>query len=201
MNPTNKKRDRQKSTARILQAGLEVFAELGYDAATTKIIAQRAGLNESLLHRYFKSKNGLLLAIMHSAIEVIGNETNYPPAATPAEEVFLFLTSKLAHDDLNEKFMKVIIARSLIDSEIATKVNASRPTSLDEFFKQRLRNFQKQGLILPDVDIVSLEDSIIGLSFAVGFMERILLGRDIKSCQRLFKVFSQNITRGICSPR
>jgi DNA-binding transcriptional regulator YbjK len=54
-----KKRSRKKSSQRILQAALEIFSKVGYDAATTKMISKRAGLNESLIQRYFTSKSNL----------------------------------------------------------------------------------------------------------------------------------------------
>ncbi|MGV0791493.1 TetR/AcrR family transcriptional regulator [Mycolicibacterium sp. XJ1819] len=45
--------------ARLLSAGREVFAELGYAGATTKEIATRAEVGEVLLFRHFGSKSGL----------------------------------------------------------------------------------------------------------------------------------------------
>ena len=41
---------------------MELFAEQGYDAASTAQIAQRAGVSEMTLFRHFPSKEALLLA-------------------------------------------------------------------------------------------------------------------------------------------
>jgi AcrR family transcriptional regulator len=52
----------------ILDAGREVFGELGYDGATVRQVAARAGVDPALLYHYFGSKQQLFVA----AIEVRG---------------------------------------------------------------------------------------------------------------------------------
>ena len=58
---------RTKSETRreaILQAALEVFREVGFDAASMSQIAARAGGSKGTLYNYFPSKEELLLAAM-----------------------------------------------------------------------------------------------------------------------------------------
>ena len=45
---------------RIHQSALQVFVERGYEAATTKEIAERAGVNEATLYRRFNTKAELI---------------------------------------------------------------------------------------------------------------------------------------------
>ena len=195
----SKTRDRERSTQRFLQAGLEVFAEAGYDGATTKAIAQRAGLNEALLHRYFTNKNGLLLAVMGSATEAFQNEKVYPPAATPQEEIYLFLAHRLENDSVNENFMKVVIGRSLVDPEFCRQAGAFKPKPMDEFIGKRLLAFQQKGLLRPGVDLAVLVESLVAVCFGVGVMERLLFGRSVESCRQFFQAHSRNISQGICA--
>lgn len=49
---------------RILQAALEVFAAEGYEGASTRTLAQRAGVNLPALQYYFGSKEGLYRAVI-----------------------------------------------------------------------------------------------------------------------------------------
>jgi AcrR family transcriptional regulator len=49
---------------RILTSALDVFLEKGYAAATTRLIASRAGVNEVTLFRHFGNKQNLLAAII-----------------------------------------------------------------------------------------------------------------------------------------
>jgi TetR/AcrR family transcriptional regulator len=52
------------SEDKLLDAAEEVFADRGYHAASTLEIARRAGVNKTLIHYYFRSKEGLYGALM-----------------------------------------------------------------------------------------------------------------------------------------
>lgn len=49
---------------RILNCGLELFAKNGYNATSTSQVAKLAEVSEGLIFRHFKSKEGLLNAII-----------------------------------------------------------------------------------------------------------------------------------------
>jgi AcrR family transcriptional regulator len=51
---------------RILRAAAEVFAEKGYARATTRLLADAAGVNEVTIFRHFGSKHGLFSAIIEA---------------------------------------------------------------------------------------------------------------------------------------
>jgi AcrR family transcriptional regulator len=52
---------------KILYAALELFANESFNATSTRKIALKAGVSEGLIFRHFKSKKGLLDAIMEDA--------------------------------------------------------------------------------------------------------------------------------------
>jgi TetR/AcrR family transcriptional regulator, regulator of cefoperazone and chloramphenicol sensitivity len=54
---------------RILDAALEVFSAEGYDGASTRLLAERAGVNLPAIQYYFGSKEGLFRAVIDSIIE------------------------------------------------------------------------------------------------------------------------------------
>jgi AcrR family transcriptional regulator len=62
---------------RILNAALRVFAEVGFRGATTRRIAEEAGVNEVTLFRRFRTKEELLLAAMRR------DHLRSPPCALP----------------------------------------------------------------------------------------------------------------------
>lgn len=66
---------------RLLEAARDLFAERGYEGATVRSIAARAGVNQALLFRYFGSKRGLLT-------EVVALGGLEQLRATPPEELF-----------------------------------------------------------------------------------------------------------------
>lgn len=54
----------EATRARILTATDELLGSLGFDAMTTRDIAERSGVNKALIHYHFGSKDDLLAAIL-----------------------------------------------------------------------------------------------------------------------------------------
>src|SRR6201986_926579 len=52
----------------ILDVAEKVFADLGFDGASTRLISSEAGVNMAMLNYYFGSKEGLFLAIFDRKI-------------------------------------------------------------------------------------------------------------------------------------
>ena len=49
--------NRQESTQeRLLKSAIDAFAKHGFDAVTTSLIAENAGMAQSMIHYHFKSK-------------------------------------------------------------------------------------------------------------------------------------------------
>jgi AcrR family transcriptional regulator len=60
----SRRRDAARSSERLLQAALDLFAERGYDRTTVRDIGERAGVDPALIARYFGTKGGLYLAAL-----------------------------------------------------------------------------------------------------------------------------------------
>jgi AcrR family transcriptional regulator len=196
-----KKRNREESTRRILQAGLDVFSKVGYDAATTKMIAQQSGLNESLIQRYFQSKHNLLIEVIQLSFEAMHNESPYPPADTPREEILRFLLHKLQVDAQRIDFSRVILSRLMVDPKLRTDLEKQKKTDLMQFFRKRLEAFQNKGMIRADIQINLLIETIFSYSMSIGVLDRILFDRSLEDCKKHFQLFSDCLTRGIqCEP-
>lgn len=71
--------DAAASRRALLEAAREVFDEVGYDRATTREIGERAGVDPSLIARYFDGKEGLFLAALAAAPGE--EETDFEPRA------------------------------------------------------------------------------------------------------------------------
>src|SRR5580698_5781998 len=91
-----KKRDQKSTRVKLLKAALDVFSKEGYDAATTRHIAKKAGVNESLIHRYFESKLGLFLELKnHFREKFLAEIASYDESETLEEELNKFLLLRL----------------------------------------------------------------------------------------------------------
>jgi AcrR family transcriptional regulator len=71
---TTGRRPRDSAATRhaLLTAARTLFAEHGYDATTVRAVADRAGVNQALLFRYFGNKRGLFThAVQDEALELL----------------------------------------------------------------------------------------------------------------------------------
>jgi len=57
---------------KILEAADELFGRDGFDATTTREIAERCGVNKALIHYHFKSKDLLLEAVLDRYYDKLG---------------------------------------------------------------------------------------------------------------------------------
>ena len=60
---------RQRSRKRIMDAALELFGSMGYQATSISKIAKSAGISKGLMYNYFASKQELLEAIVMAEVE------------------------------------------------------------------------------------------------------------------------------------
>jgi AcrR family transcriptional regulator len=62
--------EKQDKKDHILEVAEKLFAELGYDGASTRLIAQEASVNMAMLNYYFGGKEGLYFAIFQKYVSV-----------------------------------------------------------------------------------------------------------------------------------
>ena len=82
---------------RLLDAAARVYAETGYRGATTRRIAQEAGVNEITLFRHFGSKTTLILEAVRQAN--LRSDCPAVPAipGEPAAELRAWVHAQLEH--------------------------------------------------------------------------------------------------------
>lgn len=78
--PEHRRRDASATKAALLRAAQELFTERGYERTTVRDIADRAGVNQALLFRYFGNKEELFHV-------VLATESRVLVAESPAEQV------------------------------------------------------------------------------------------------------------------
>ena len=66
---TSFKRRGPESHERLLEAGIDIFGEFGFKAATTRMIAEKAGVNIAAIPYYFSGKEGLYHAVVGHIVE------------------------------------------------------------------------------------------------------------------------------------
>ena len=106
----------------IVTAAMPVFARLGRAGATTKIIAQAAGVSEALLYKHFPAKDALYAQLERHCVEANAVGNRLLDGATPStatlvmgvavlvQAVFPGIGSADSHDDT-----KRLVTASLLD--------------------------------------------------------------------------------------
>lgn len=200
--PERGKHDKEGRRLALIEAAVEVFAEQGFDAATTRKVAARAGCSEGLIHRYFGGKRGLLLAAIeekHAALAA--GLTELVGAAGTIEEKILELVSRPLEVMWEARaFMRVAIARSIVDPEMGRNIGKLVTGLRVAFMAERLAAHQLAGKIRPEVDVRALAELISGVSFSLGFMEQVVFGEGRATFDRLARESARIICRGILPP-
>jgi AcrR family transcriptional regulator len=92
--PEHRRRDASATKAALLRAAQELFTERGYERTTVRDIADRAGVNQALLFRYFGTKEELFHV-------VLATESRVLIAESPAEQVLARTLAKLLSQDMD----------------------------------------------------------------------------------------------------
>ena len=139
--------------AAILEAAAGVFAEKGYDAATTADVHRAAGVGSGTLFHYFPDKATLFRALFEAdlpRLEEVARETEGLPPAAALVRLLEHLTAD-ADDPRAPGLMVAALGRALQDEAFATAIGG-----LDERAKACLsgilRRGQRDGAFRTDLD-------------------------------------------------
>lgn len=200
MTPTTfAPKDKEQRQLALIDAANAVFAERGYDAATTREIAERAGCAEGLIHRYFAGKRGLLLAIMQHKGEQVSSEwgQNLPDCDSVQGEIAQLLLYDIESKVERRNFLRIYVSQASIDPEMGAVVRDGVRAHQVELIAAKLQKHQGAGRIRSDVDIDAISNAISGLGFATGFMYIVAFGGARKDAEHIAREAASAIARGI----
>jgi AcrR family transcriptional regulator len=151
--------------AKLLEAAAHVYEEFGFRGATTRRIAQAAGVNEVTLFRIFGSK----AALIEEALKARTSAPAYPRlpdnASDPEGALVAWCEQELAYLHAGRSMIRKALGEleerpELID---CAREGASRAGRELRGYLGRLR---RAGLIDPDVDLVAAAAMLHGALFA-----------------------------------
>jgi AcrR family transcriptional regulator len=163
-----------------MDAAAAVFAEHGFDAATTREVAERAGCSEGLIHRNFGGKRGLLLALLESRARATEDAYTPPADRDLVGVVRTILVGQIDAMWERRDIMRVNVSQACIDTEVgelvARRLNEVRVAQITDV----LSALQEAGQISGSADIYAVAHSLAGLGFALGFWAQVVFaqGRD-----------------------
>ena len=138
----------------ILQAALEVFAEVGFAKASIKQIARRARLKSpALIYWYFESKEDLLNAVISMLSPAVAQAADPNMLLDlPPKEVFtrigLLILSALI-DQTAGKLFRVFVSEAIHNPASVEHIVNSGPMLMLNFFRVYLQHHIELGTIRP----------------------------------------------------
>jgi AcrR family transcriptional regulator len=152
--------------AQLLDAAVSVFATAGFRGATTRRIAQVAGVNEVTLFRHFGSKEGLIMEAIYRSVEALHTEVRLPdepedPVAELLDWARRHYTFILEHQRLIKAAMAEVQTRpdmSCVGQRFVEKVDLP--------LQAYLRRLQDSGWCDGDFDPVIAATVLSGVIFS-----------------------------------
>ena len=101
----------------ILDAAASVFAEKGFHRATTKEIAQRAGVSEGTIYNYFTNKADLLVGIMTRLAELENLDVELESAlqGDAREPLVAMVRQRLGRIQQSQEMLQAVLSEMLVD--------------------------------------------------------------------------------------
>jgi AcrR family transcriptional regulator len=137
---------------RILDAALDVIAERGYVAATTRRIAEAAGVNEVTLFRRFGNKQQLLMAAAaREARQASVAEIEY----TGNLEADLLRIVEFYHELMDKRARTVVMLLSELPRQPELREAMNTPIGIVETVTDLLQRYQEEGALQPETPITT----------------------------------------------
>jgi AcrR family transcriptional regulator len=150
---------------RILQAAIEAFAQGGYHGASTRDIAELAGVTDPLLFYHFKTKVDLYLAAVRDQLQKLGDGLLEATSATvdARERLRTFVTVYLAYFlDYEPGLTVTLVELQGVPVEAADKIRRIHYRAVTERLEQTLAAGVEQGAFRP-LDVQTCAMAIIGI--------------------------------------
>lgn len=192
-----RQKDRAQTEALLLNAAEKIFSQVGYECATTRMIAQEAGINISLINRYFEGKYGLLFAVVLTKTKESRNTPDYPVRATFLDEITAYGEFIIARyfDDLN--LFRICVGQFLVDTTFLKKFKevVSNP-DIDPEAKSRLEGLVKKEKLKLASPISKIVEDMEVQIFSLCILNGVIHGQTQKEILKSFREFIRNYVQG-----
>jgi AcrR family transcriptional regulator len=188
--------DSGKTRRSLTAAAIDLFSKIGYDAATTRGIAKKAGVNESLIQRYFANKFGLFSSVVEECHQKLLGDLPYSPAESVEEELRQYLNFRLDIIKKEKKLYRLVLSRALLDKSVAGKMHNISHNGVPHLV-ERLAVLQQKGLINKNFSLPNISVLVAGISFSLAVWCHIFGKLEEEKAKEVAKLASQIISKGM----
>jgi AcrR family transcriptional regulator len=140
----------ERRRTQILMGAAKVFAEKGYHKATTKEIAQTAGVSEGTIYNYFDNKRELLLAMIELlATQSLKGIILEQAPTDPKEFITLILRDRYQLAQERGHLIAPIMAEIFTDAELREEVYRKILMPVAAHLEQYIQSHIDSGMFRP----------------------------------------------------
>lgn len=185
------------SRTRIIDSAIELFAAKGFNGVATADIAKDAGMSEAMVFKLFKSKKGLLHAVLE---EIVGKRlpaifyykfTEQDIAEMGKgniESLKSFIKSKFINVHEHVKYLKILFMEMQYHEDIRTAYIEGTAPRLVETMSGLFDLWKQAGIVRKDLDSRTAIRSLAGMmNFAI--LDKNIIKRDMDLEAELDKVW------------
>lgn len=153
-------REKQKDETKekILLAALEVFAERGFEGASVREIATRAGIIHGLIKYHFENKNRLWREAVNWLFERQANEMRDPPGyaeLSPFERARSWIRRYVHYSAKHPEHARIMVQESIRDSDRLRWAVETHIKPAHEAVYRNINEFKASG-VYPEISKHSL---------------------------------------------
>ena len=177
---------------RILNAAINAFADKGFEATRTREIAERAGIAEGTIFRYFPSKNAILESMVPLLIRVL-----QPKIGKPIEDILnlnpdmpidrilvAVLKDRLQMIRDNGRFIKSVLPSLIHRAPLLEQLQASLLPLIEGYVVQVVERGKAHGELDESVDARLVMPQLFGFVLAYSITQSADLEREARDVEQ-----------------
>ncbi len=162
-------RNAETAKADLIAAARREFADKGFALAGIEAIAEPTGLNKKMIYHYFRSKEGLYIAVLEENYLGIRKmeESLHLEDYVPLAAIRRLVEATWDYYVANPDFLALVNQENLLRAEYLKKsgIVKRRTSTLLQTVQDVLDRGVTEGSIRPGIDPMQLNHSIAGLGF------------------------------------
>lgn len=190
--------------SRLVQASQELFSELGFNGVTTKAIAERAGVTEMTLFRYFPTKRDLYETAFYPALRALTAPESLNglkavltnPALNTEQKLTAIIVNRVEYFYTNPNVLLLLTQELLLNADFKERFKTFWSNQLLELYSSWLADSKADGSLRPLADATILE-SLITLTVGHCLSRILFFEPDLSQARLEAETVAQVLIHGI----
>ncbi|GHH04508.1 TetR/AcrR family transcriptional regulator [Comamonas sp. JC664] len=161
---------RERSSAAIRRAALDLFVEKGFHSASVAEIAKRAGVSKGLIYNYYPSKDDLLLELMEDRLREAAATYAGVPEGVSAQEQLRYIVDNSVEQFLKNPELYRLYFSLRLQPGATPALRRAEEAFAPEFARILARLvalFSESGSDAPPVDALVFQSALNGLALGL----------------------------------